>query len=89
VEEIRHPKNDLKNLYPGFDEKADGGRILGLIDIEHVLSRPETCAYLRTLFAWCMKVLQSYPYFDTLALQGKYHLHDGRLNEIIATQLSG
>ena len=52
VESIRHSKNELKKAFAGFDEVEHGGRILARLDIPHVLSRPETCAALRTLFAW-------------------------------------
>jgi hypothetical protein len=44
VESIGHPKNKLKRIWPGFDEVSDGGLVLDSLDIEHVLSRPETCA---------------------------------------------
>ena len=87
VETIRHPKNDLKEQYPGFGEIDDGGRILDRIDIVHVLSRPDTCASLRTLFAWCVKVLEEYSDYDCTNFYDKYRLHDGELSEITGTQL--
>jgi len=87
VEIITHPKADLKRLYPGFREVDDGGRILDLVDIEHVLSRPDTCAWLRTLFAWCVKVLERYPYYESLSMSDKYRLCDGILSDITRTQL--
>ena len=52
VEEIRNPKAELKGHYPGYDEKADGTRIVQRLDIPRVLSRKETCASLRTMLAW-------------------------------------
>lgn len=55
VEEIRHPKNRLKELAPGFDEVRDGERIVARLDLEHVLGEPSTCAALRSLFAWCVR----------------------------------
>jgi len=55
IEDIPHPKAEILKLYPHFDEKDDGGKILNTIDIEHVLSRPDTCAWLRTLFACASK----------------------------------
>ncbi len=64
VETIRNPKSDLTREYQGFREIDDGGRILDQIDIERVLSRPDTCASLRTLFAWCVKVLETYSDHD-------------------------
>ena len=87
VEIITHPKADLKRLYPGFREVDDGGRILDLVDIEHVLSRPDTCAWLRTLFAWCVKVLERYPYYKSLSISDKYRLYNGILSDITQTQL--
>ncbi len=90
VETIRHPKNDLKALYPSFNEIDDGGKILARLDIEHVLAQPETCASLRTLFAWCVKVLEQYPYQEyrkSLSLVDKYQLGDGVLSEITRSQL--
>ncbi len=87
VEEIRHPKNKLKGLYSCFDAIKHGGAILDKINIEHVLSRPNTCASLRTLFAWCIKVLAKYSDFDPASFDDKYRLHEGKLSEITGTQL--
>jgi hypothetical protein len=53
VEAIPHPKNQLKKLFPGFDETKHGLEILKRLDIPHILSNPLTCASLRTLFKWC------------------------------------
>ena len=87
VEEIRHPKNKLKGLYSCFDEIKHGGAILNKINIEHILSRPDACASLRTLFAWCVKVLETYSDHDCVDFYDKYRLHDGKLSEITGTQL--
>ena len=87
VEEIRQPKNKLKGLYSCFDEIKHGGAILNKINIEHILSRPDTCASLRTLFAWCVEVLAQHPNFDRANFYDKYNLHDGKLSEITGTQL--
>lgn len=57
VETIRHPKNELKRLCPGFDEIVDGERLIRRIDVGKVLANPEQCAALRTLFAWCARAL--------------------------------
>jgi hypothetical protein len=59
VEEIRHPKRNLKRLWPEFDEKTHGERILRCLDIEHVLSRPTECCWLRAMFAWCVAKLSA------------------------------
>ena len=87
VEDIPHPKGELKKIYPGFREVHDGGQILDLIDIEHVLSKPNTCASLRTLFAWCAKVIEQYSAYEDLSLTHKYQLQDGILNEVTRLQL--
>jgi hypothetical protein len=57
VETIRHPKNELKKLSPGFDEVEHGRLILEQLDVIHVLSNPSTCRSLRTLFGWCSKAI--------------------------------
>ena len=87
VETIRNPKGNLRQMYPTFGEIEHGGRILDQIDIERVLSHPDTCASLRTLFAWCVKVLAQHPNFDRADFEDKYKLHDGKLSEITRTQL--
>jgi len=87
VETITHPKADLKRLYPGFREVDDGGKILDRIDVEHVLSRPDTCAWLRALFAWCVKVLERNPSYESLSLSERYRLCDGKLSDITRAQL--
>lgn len=61
VETIRHPKRELKELAGGFDEVADGGKILAVLDVPHVLSNPQWCASLRTLFGWCWKAIGETP----------------------------
>jgi hypothetical protein len=70
VEEIRNPKSDLKQSYPAFDEIEDGGRILAKLDAEHVLSRKDTCASLRSLFGWCVDRMNG-------KATSKYRLTDG------------
>ena len=87
VETIRNPKSDLRQMQPIFREIDDGGKILNQIDIGHVLSRPDACASLRTLFAWCVKVLETYSDHDCAVFHEKYRLHDGKLSEITRTQL--
>ena len=87
VEEISHPKNKLEGLYSNFDTIEHGGVILNKINIEHILSRPDVCASLRTLFAWCVKVLETYSDHDCTDFYDKYRLHDGKLSEITRTQL--
>lgn len=52
VETIRHPKNELKSIYAGFDEKKHGASIVKELDVSHVLAQEERCASLRTMFEW-------------------------------------
>lgn len=59
VELIRHPKNELKDRWHGFDERAHGALIVDRLDLEHVLANPQTCAYLRSLLAWCVRQLHA------------------------------
>jgi hypothetical protein len=89
VEDIRHPKNDLKQLYVGFDEVGDGGRILDNVRVEHILSRPDVCRWLRTLFGWCVKVLERYPDYAllNLAFNEDFRLNDGVLSDVTRAQL--
>lgn len=87
VETIRNPKSELKKLYQDFDQIEDGGRILDLLNVEHVLSKSDSCAWLRTLFAWCVKILERPPYYESLSLSDKFCLHDGILSDITKTQL--
>lgn len=89
VETIRHPKNELKKLYPAFHEIRDGGEILDRLNADKVLSRPDTCTYLRTLFAWCSKVLEQYPLPEVWnpSETNQYQLQNGKLSEITSPQL--
>ena len=57
VETIRNPKGRLKSLYPSFDEKEHGTRIVARLDVPHVLARPDTSASLRTMFAWASEAI--------------------------------
>ena len=81
VEDIRNPKSRLKRLYQGFREIEHGRRIVDELDMEHVLSRKDTCAAVRTMFAWICKALGE-PESET------WRLLDGRRNEVTARQIS-
>lgn len=77
VEEIPHPKNQLKGLFHGFDEKDDGAKIVPLLDLDHVLNNPETCAFLRSLFGWCVgRLSESAEQWDP-DLSVRYQLEQG------------
>ncbi len=89
VEAIHNPKSELKQLYPSFDEIEDGGKILERLDFTHVLSRPETCAWLRTLFAWCVEALEKYAFYDISVLSETYRLRDGLFSPVTCSQLAG
>jgi len=77
VEEIPHPKNRLKELFQGFDEKDDGAKIVPLLDLEHVLGNPETCAFLRSLFGWCVARLSETAAVWDADLATRYQLPQG------------
>lgn len=87
VETIKSPKAKLRSHYDGFKEREDGGKILDLLDIEHVLSNPESCAWLRTLFAWCIKAIKQNPDYVELFPSEKYCLDEGKLSSVTKGQL--
>ncbi len=87
VETIRNPKSKLKMLCPEFDEIEDGGKILAYIDGEHVLSRPDTCAWLRTLFTWCVTAMEQFSSHEFTSLHDGYRLQNGHSSPITALQL--
>ena len=80
VEKIRHPKNDLKNLRVGFDEREHGEEIVVQLDLDKVLDDPETCRSLRTLIAWCTDRLGGE--FST-----RWRLSDGEFYPITCGQI--
>ena len=80
VEEIRHPKAELKRRYPSYHEKKDGTRIVEGLDIPRVLAREETCASLRTLFAWIWRAIGE-PKGE------KFQLQDGRYYDVTRSQI--
>lgn len=58
VEEIRHPKNELRKLTKNrFDEKRDGRLIVNRLDLARVLNNGSTCRSLRSLIKWCIAAL--------------------------------
>jgi hypothetical protein len=69
---IAHPKGELKTKLGSFDEIADGEQIMRHLDVPHLLSRPETCASLRTLFGWCWRALGLPPGEDYQLAKGCY-----------------
>lgn len=80
VETIGNPKAQLKQLFSGFHEIEHGKRIVLQLDIPHVLSRRDTCASLRTLFAWCSKVI-GIPFGEC------YQLADGIRHPVTSQQI--
>lgn len=80
VEDIRHPKNALKALHPGFDEVTHGRAIAGKLDLTRVLDDPQTCASLRGLFGWCTLATGG-------ALGPQFRLDSGAYDAITGPQL--
>jgi len=85
VEEIRNPKGKLKRICQHFNEKEDGRKILEELDLEHVLSRPDTCAWLRACVSWIADALSAYPdaeVYRSLELARRYCLDEGKTSEL-------
>lgn len=80
VETIRHPKNELKKLYNGFDQIEHGRQIVNALDASHILSHPERCSYLRTIFGWICKVIGE-------TKNTRYQLLDGRYGCVTKQQI--
>ena len=81
VESIRHPKNDLKKLSHGFDEREHGRQIVRRLDVSHILSRKDACASLRTMFAWLYIAIGEPEGHDNRLLEGRY-------SEVTGSQIS-
>lgn len=72
VEAVRSPIGAIKDRYPGFDKIEHGSTIVAKLDVPAILSDPNSCASLRTLFAWCVKAMGG-------RFGEMYRLGDGRL----------
>lgn len=57
VETIRNPKAETGNRCPEYNVIEDGCKILGRLDVTRILSRPDACASLRTMFAWVYRAI--------------------------------
>ena len=83
VETIPHPKSDLKAHCPTFDEIEHGKEIVAKLDVEHVLSRRETCASLRSLFGWCSTAIGQTPANQFELVRGSYsEVTKGQIDEL-------
>ncbi len=77
VEDIPHPKNQIKELFLGFDERKDGAKVAAGLNFDHILDNPQTCAFLRALFGWCVNRLSvSADVWDD-QFTGRYQLPTG------------
>ncbi len=64
--------------FQGFDEREHGAKIVPLLNLDHILDRPETCAFLRSLFGWCVgRLTESADLWDN-QLTTRYQLETGR-----------
>ena len=90
VEQIRHPKGELKRRCRGYSETETMGAILSLLDVSHVLARPDTCAALRALFDWCVCQMQTHTadilHISFDELRQRLHLDDGVLHPVTKHQ---
>lgn len=84
-ENIVHPKNELKRLAKQagvpFDERSNGAEIVPKLNLDQILSNPQTCRALRTLVAWCWEAVGE-------TRSEKFRLTDGVYWDITAGQLS-
>jgi hypothetical protein len=86
VETLHHPKNDLKNLHHGFNEKEDGAEIVPLLDLDHILRNPQSCAFLRSLVEWCVRhLVDNCPVHDQ-QLGTRYELAQGAKAALTSAQ---
>jgi hypothetical protein len=86
VEQIGNPKAELKELWPGFNEKEHGEAIVKRLDIEHVLSRPAECCWLRTMFVWCVAKLSAADAIHDMTLRRAFCLDCGCQSPITSAQ---
>lgn len=83
-EDIKHPKGQIERILGelgrSYHETDDGAGLLEQLDAEVVLADPDTCASLRTLFAWC---------WNRMGLERgeEFQLRAGRLDEMTAPQI--
>lgn len=90
VEDIAHPKNELKRAArlagTTFKERQDGASIVRNLDIARVLSNQNTCAFLRSLFSWCVRrLVASCPIWDA-SVSEAFALGDGIQAELTRHQ---
>ncbi len=80
VETISNPKSKLKNLAENFDEIRHGKQIVERLDLRHILSNPEHCASLRSLFKWCATAIGS-------KMTDEFQLAEGKCCPFTAVQI--
>jgi hypothetical protein len=85
VEDIGHPKNELKALWRGFDEVEHGSAILDELDLPHVLRDPVQCCWLRGLIHWCVSNIPADSIWDDQIHQ-RIRLADGRCEPLTRDQ---
>lgn len=83
VEQIPHPKQELKRLCQDYNEMDHGPEIIGGLRVDHILARRECCAHLRALFNWCLAKLASHPFASTASLPPQY---PGRVAAVTGNQ---
>ncbi|RRR74015.1 MAG: hypothetical protein EI684_07900 [Candidatus Viridilinea halotolerans] len=88
VELLRHPKGELKQLMPGFDEVEHGVEILAQLDLDHILARQETCAALRGIVAWCIGALRCHRQHKYHDLETRFGIPNGILSPLAQSQIA-
>lgn len=87
VEDMRHPKGEMKQRIPGFDEVAHGVQILSLLDLDHILARESACAALRGIVAWCVAALRCHQLYAYHDLETRFCLRTGSLSPLAQSQI--
>ena len=59
VETIPNPNSRIRAVHAAFDKKEHGPLIVRKLDVRHILSRADSCASLRTMFAWAAEATRS------------------------------
>lgn len=90
VENLTHPKHELeraaRNAGITFKERQDGALIVQKLDLAHVLSKQDACAFLRSLFAWCVRhLIASCPIWDQ-SISVAFAIRDGMQADLTSQQ---
>lgn len=86
VEDMPHPKGDLKAVWPEFREIQHGQQIVSRLRVEYVLRNPDRCCWLRSIFAWCLDHLSRQDAVWDDALAERFQLPRGQCVPLVLNQ---